>query len=62
MFNYLQILDSSESNSSLMVIEILKDKFAYGCCGFFCEMCPTGNGTISKLAFELLKLTKGSYK
>lgn len=41
---------------------MLKDKYAYGCCGVFCEMCPTGSGKISELATELLRLIKGSYK
>lgn len=36
-------------------------KYLYGCCGVFCEMCPTGNGRISELASELRKLIKGSY-
>ncbi len=40
----------------------LKDKYNYGICGVFCEMCPTGTGKTSQLAIELLKLIKGSYK
>jgi hypothetical protein len=41
---------------------MLKDKYAYGKCGVFCEMCPTGNGTIAQLAEELLRLIKGSFE
>jgi hypothetical protein len=41
---------------------MLKDKYSYGCCGVFCEMCPTGNSKISELASELLSQIKGSYK
>jgi len=37
-------------------------EYAYGKCGVFCEMCPSGTGKISKLATELLKLIKGSYQ
>ena len=40
----------------------LKDKYNYGVCGVFCEMCPTGMGKISQLAIELLRLIKSSYK
>jgi len=43
------------------VLLMLKDKFIYGKCGVFCEMCPTGTGKIAHLAQELLKLTKESY-
>lgn len=41
---------------------VCKDNYAYGVCGVFCEMCPTGNGQIPKLASELLHLTEESYK
>ncbi len=40
---------------------MLKDKFTYGKCGVFCEMCPTETGKIAKSAQELLKLIKGEY-
>jgi len=40
----------------------LKDKYTYGVCGVFCEMCPTGMGKISQLAIEHLRLIKGSNK
>lgn len=39
-----------------------KKEYAYGVCGVFCEMCPTGNGQISKLASDLLYLTNDSYE
>jgi hypothetical protein len=38
-----------------------EDEYAYGVCGVFCEMCPTGNGRISELAKDLLHLTQGNY-
>ena len=41
---------------------MFKDNYSYGVCGVFCEMCPTGNGKISQLASELLRLIKNSYK
>jgi len=41
---------------------MLKDKFVYGKCGVFCEMCSTGTGKIAQLAEELLRLIKGPYK
>ena len=41
---------------------MFKDNYSYGVCGVFCEMCPTGNGKISQLASELLRLIKDSYK
>jgi len=41
---------------------MFKENYSYGVCGVFCEMCPTGNGKISQLASELLKLIKNSYK
>lgn len=41
----------------------MKEKgYSYGVCGVFCEMCPTGNKRISKLASELLYLTNDSYE
>jgi hypothetical protein len=41
----------------------MSDKqYAYGVCGVFCEMCPTGTGKIAQLAAELLRLVKNSYK
>ena len=36
-------------------------EYAYGICGVFCEMCPSGTGKIAQLATELLKLIKNSY-
>ena len=41
---------------------MFKENYSYGVCGVFCEMCPTGNGKISQLASELLRLIKNSYK
>ena len=41
---------------------MFEENYSYGVCGVFCEMCPTGNGKISQLASELLKLIKNSYK
>jgi hypothetical protein len=39
-----------------------EEKYAYGVCGVFCEMCPTGNGRIAELAEELLHLTEDDYE
>jgi hypothetical protein len=36
-------------------------EYAYGVCGVFCEMCPSGTGKIAQLATDLLKLIKNSY-
>jgi hypothetical protein len=41
---------------------MVDDEYAYGVCGVFCEMCPTGNGRIAELAEELLHLTEGDYE
>ena len=35
--------------------------YAYGLCGVFCEMCPTGNGTISHHASELSRLMNNEF-
>ncbi|KYK28332.1 MAG: hypothetical protein AYK23_05635 [Candidatus Proteinoplasmatales archaeon SG8-5] len=40
----------------------MSEEYAFGVCGVFCEMCPTGNGRISELAKELLHLTSGNYE
>jgi hypothetical protein len=39
-----------------------KPKYSYGVCGVSCEMCAAGNGRISELATELLRLTKGDHE
>ncbi|MHA1213732.1 MAG: DUF3795 domain-containing protein [Candidatus Hodarchaeales archaeon] len=40
---------------------MIGEKYNFGRCGVFCEMCPTGNGQIQNLASELLRTIKGSY-
>lgn len=44
-----------------MVI-LLKDKYYYGFCGVFYEICPTGNVKISELSSQPFRLIKDSYE
>jgi len=40
---------------------MVSKEYAYGVCGVFCEMCPSGTGKITQLATKLLNLIEGSY-